>query len=139
MITSNSNTAGIPSPDAPLRCLMVQPAFAETNYWNYTKTAKGIGAHTPAPPLGLMTVAAMLPNHWDIRLLDLNVRDWKESDWDVDIVCVGGMLPQQAEILKVIEDANRRGKYVVCGGADPSSQPDVYSMADVVVVGEGEA
>ncbi len=139
MINANASSTRIPKPDEPLRCLLVQPAFASTNYWNYTTTARGIGAHTPAPPLGLLTVAAMLPDNWDIRLLDLNVRDWKESDWEVDIVCVGGMLPQQAEILSVIEEAKRREKYVVCGGADPSSQPDVYSVADAVVVGEGEA
>ncbi|MEO8498633.1 MAG: B12-binding domain-containing radical SAM protein, partial [Planctomycetota bacterium] len=59
---------------------------------------------------------------------------WEEAD----LICVGGMLTQQPGILEVIERAKRSGKYVVVGGADASSQPEVYVDADARVLGEGE-
>lgn len=98
-----------------------------------------MGLKAPSSPLGLITVAALLPQHWEFRLLDLNVRDWSDEEFNwADLVCVGGMLPQQRGILEVIRLCNRTGKYVATGGADPSSQPDLYKEADVVVAGEGE-
>ena len=56
-----------------------------------------------------------------------------------DIVCTGGMLPQQRGILSVIEKAHQNGCPVVVGGPDPSSQPFLYQSADYLVHGEGEA
>ncbi len=130
----------IPSPDVELRCLLVQPAFSAANYWNYRATCELIGAKTPSPPLGLLTVAAILPQHWQFRLVDLNVASMTEQDWDwAEIVCVGGMLPQQAGILEVIREAKRRNIFVAVGGADPTSQPEIYEEADARVLGEGEA
>jgi radical SAM superfamily enzyme YgiQ (UPF0313 family) len=127
------------SPDQPLRCLLVQPKFSSLNYWNYIDSAKLIDAKTPAPPLGLLTVAALLPQNWEFRLLDLNVRAATEEDWAwAELVCTGGMLPQQPGILQVIEESQKRGKMVAVGGADPSSQPAVYRHSDVLVEGEGE-
>lgn len=129
-----------PTPDAPLRCLLVQPKFSAENFWNYAQVARNMGARTPAPPLGLLTVAALLPKVWQLTLVDLNVRGLTEAEWrEADVVCVGGMLPQQPGILRVVEEARRTGKYVVVGGADPSSQPTVYADADALVLGEGEA
>lgn len=127
------------SPDVALNCLLIQPAFAGTNYWNYKGLARDIGAYTPAPPLGLLTVAAILPQTWRFKLVDLNVCELTELDWaDADIVCTGGMLPQQAETLKVIEAARARGKFVVVGGPDVTSQPEIYDRAQARVLGEGE-
>jgi radical SAM superfamily enzyme YgiQ (UPF0313 family) len=127
------------SPADRLKCLFIQPQFSASNYWNYVPTAKLIDAHTPAPPLGLLTVAAILPQHWEFKLIDLNVRPVEEAEFEwADLICVGGMLPQQTGILDVIEDAQSRGKFVVVGGADPSSQPHLYSHADTLIVGEAE-
>lgn len=128
------------TPDAPLTCLLVQPKFSQQNYWNYTAVADRLGAKTPAAPLGLLTVAALLPQQWSLSLVDLNVRGMTAEEWDAaDVICVGGMLPQQGGILEIIERANRDGKYVAVGGADPSSQPEIYDRADALVIGEGEA
>jgi radical SAM superfamily enzyme YgiQ (UPF0313 family) len=119
---------------------MVQPRFSAFSFWNYVESAKVMDAHTPSPPLGLTTVAAILPQHWEFRLLDLNCTPFSEADWQwADLVCVGGMLPQQRGILEVIARAKKDGKFVVVGGADASSQPATYSHADALVVGEGES
>lgn len=127
-------------PQQTLKCLLIHPKFSAFSFWNYVDAAKTIGARTPSPPLGLITLAAILPQHWEFRLMDLNAEDFSESDWAwADLVCVGGMLPQQNGILAVIDRALKDGKYVAVGGSDPSSQPDLYKHADVLVVGEGES
>jgi radical SAM superfamily enzyme YgiQ (UPF0313 family) len=127
-------------PDEALNCLLVQPKFEESNFWNFVEGARSIGAKATAPPLGLLTVAALLPEHWNLKLVDLNVGPLtgEHLQW-ADIVCTGGMLPQQPGIMQVIELAQAAGKYTVVGGPDPTSQPDLYALADAVVVGEGES
>jgi len=129
----------LPNPDEKLNCLLVQPKFSQNNFWNYTSVAHAVGAKTPAAPLGLLTVAALLPQHWQFTLVDLNVRPITAAEWDAaDLICVGGMLPQQPGILEVIQRGRASNKFVVVGGADPSSQPDIYAAADARVLGEGE-
>lgn len=126
-------------PEHAINCLLIQPRFEASNFWNMTDSAATTGAKTVAPPLGLLTVAALLPQHWTFRLVDLNVRDLTQEEWDAaDIICTGGMIPQQSGILSLIARANSEGKYIVVGGPDPTSQPDVYIDADARVLGEGE-
>ena len=128
-----------PSPDRKVRCLLIQPRFEQTNYWNFVESARAIGAKATAPPLGLMTVAALLPEHWEFQLVDLNVCELESAQWEwADLICTGGMLPQQPGILKLIDRANREEKLIAVGGPDPSSQPSIYEHADAVVCGEGE-
>ncbi len=126
-------------PNEPLRCLLIQPRFSDACYWNYVSVCKLVGARAIQPPLGLLTVAALLPKQWEARVVDLNVRSLTEDDWNwADVVCTGGMLPQQKGILEVICAAKARGKYVVVGGPDPTSQAEIYRDADALVLGEGE-
>jgi radical SAM superfamily enzyme YgiQ (UPF0313 family) len=127
-------------PDNKIKCLLVQPEFSAFSFWNYRDSCDTIGAKTPSPPLGLITVAAILPQHWEYQLVDLNCGPFDEARWAwADLILVGGMLPQQKGILQVIARAKKDGKMVAVGGADPSSQPDIYKHADVLVVGEGES
>ena len=59
-------------------CLLVQTKFSGFSFWNYQEVCNLAGAKYPATPLGLLTVAALLPQHWTFRLIDENV----ESLWD---------------------------------------------------------
>lgn len=119
---------------------MVQPKFEESNYWNFLEGARAVGAKATAPPLGLLTVAGLLPEQWDVKLVDLNVGPLTDEDWDwADVVCTGGMLPQQPGTLEIVRRGVACDKYVVVGGPDPTSQPDIYAEAHAVVTGEGEA
>ena len=122
-----------------MRCLLVAPRFSEFSYWNYREVAELFDARYPAAPLGLITVAALLPQAWDIRLLDLNVREMDPAllEW-ADIVMAGGMLPQQRNLLGLIELCHAQGKRIAVGGQDPTSQPEVYAAADYLVLDEGE-
>ncbi len=121
------------------KCLLVQTKFSEFSFWNYQDVCNIVGAKYPAAPLGLLTVAALLPQHWTFRLIDENVEPLLDEHlvW-ADIVCTGGMLPQQKSMLEFIDRAHDLGRLVVVGGPDPSSQPDLYRKADFLVLGEGE-
>lgn len=121
------------------RVLMVHPRFNPGSFWNYSRTCELVGAKYPAPPLGLITVAAMLPPEWEVRLVDRNTGDLTDADiaW-ADMVMTGGMLPQQFDTLQVIDRAQRLGKPVVVGGPDPTSSPHAYERADFRVLGEAE-
>lgn len=127
-------------PGDRIKCLLVQPEFSAFSFWNYRDSAATMGAKTPSPPLGLITVAAILPQHWEFKLVDLNAEPMDQGLWAwADMILVGGMLPQQKGILEIIAQAKKDGKFVAVGGSDPSSQPKIYQHADALVVGEGES
>jgi len=121
------------------RCLIVQSEFSKFSFWNYVDICKLVGAKYPAAPLGLMTVAALLPQQWEFKLIDANVEPLLNEHFEwADIVCTGGMLPQQQSMFSIINKAHQYGCPVVVGGPDPSSQPNLYQSADYLVQGEGE-
>ena len=121
------------------RCLLVQPAFSRNSFWNYREVCALVGAKYPAAPLGLLTVAALLPPTWQVRFVDENTSTLTDDQlsW-ADVVLTGGMLPQQAAILRVLQRAHQHGKPVVVGGPDPTTQTSIYDAADFRVLGEGE-
>jgi radical SAM superfamily enzyme YgiQ (UPF0313 family) len=122
-----------------MRVLLVHPEFRIPSFWNFRDTCKLIDARFPAPPLGLCTVAALLPKDWTVRLVDCNIEPWNTSllDW-ADIVLTGGMFPQRSSCLEIVRTARQRGKTVVVGGPDPTSSPQFYTEASHLVLGEGE-
>ena len=117
----------------------MQSEFSAFSYWNYADVCKLVGAKYPAAPLGLLTVAALLPQQWTFKLVDANIEDVLDEHFEwADIVCVGGMLPQQSSMLSIIDRAHQFDLPVVAGGPDPTSQPELYRSADYLVLGEGE-
>jgi radical SAM superfamily enzyme YgiQ (UPF0313 family) len=91
------------------------------------------------PPLGLITVAALLPDEWAVRLLDMSVEPLREEDlsW-AEVVFVGAMQVQQASYHQVIRRALALGKTVVVGGAYPTTDPEASYEANSIVIGESE-
>ena len=119
--------------------LMVFPLFNANSFWNYQATCDVVGAKYPGPPLGLMTVAAMLPPSWTVRLVNRNTEDLQAADLDwADMVMTGGMLVQQWDTLAIIALAHRHGKPAVVGGPGITSTPEPYASADFKVLGEAE-
>jgi len=119
--------------------LLVYPRFATDSFWNFAETCELFGARCTAPPLGLITMAALLPPSWNVRLVDRNAEELTDADLDwADIVMTGGMLPQQRDTLKVIDLAHARGKRAAVGGPAVTSTPHVYDTADFLVLGEAE-
>jgi len=121
------------------RVLLVYPAFFGETFWNYSEVCKLLGARYTAAPLGLITVAAMLPDSWQVRLINRNTEELTEADiaW-ADMVMTGGMLLQQADTLDIIRRSQEQGKCAVVGGPDVTSSPHIYSGADFMVLGEAE-
>ena len=119
--------------------LMVYPCFVNESFWNYRESCAVVGAKYPTIPLGLITVAAMLPRQWNVRLVNLNTEELTDTDLEwADLVMTGGMMFQQAGTLDIIELCRRRGIPVAVGGPDVSSSPHVYERANFRVVGEAE-
>lgn len=119
--------------------LLVYPRFAADTFWNFAETCALFGAKYPAAPLGLITVAAMLPPSWTVRLIDRNAEDLTAADiaW-ADLVMTGGMLPQQRDTLEVVDLCHAQGKPVAIGGPAVTSTPHIYEKADFRVLGEAE-
>src|SRR3990172_1834619 len=95
----------------PPRAGGVHPRFAGTSFWNYRTTCALMGARYSAAPLGLITVAALLPPGWKIRLVDRNVQEVDDDDlaW-AGVVMTGGGVPQPNDVLSLIKAAHARGK-----------------------------
>jgi radical SAM superfamily enzyme YgiQ (UPF0313 family) len=124
---------------AGTKCLLIHPWVSKNCLLNYPEVCTLTGAKFPTPPLGLLTIAALLPDKWELKLLDANVETMREHHFEwADIVFTGGILSQQLEILSIIAQAHTHGKKVVVGGLDPSAQPQIYKEADYLIVGEGE-
>jgi radical SAM superfamily enzyme YgiQ (UPF0313 family) len=124
---------------ASTKVLMVFPRFNQNSFWSLQAACDIYGVKCPAPPLGMMTLAALLPKDWDIKLINRNAEELKTSDLDwADVVMTGGMLPQRDDSQVVIKLAQARGKPVAVGGPDPMSSPESYEAADFRVLGEAE-
>ncbi len=94
-----------------------------------------------SPPLGLLTVAALLPQDWNLRLVDLTFQTITKEDWNwCEAVFTTGTLPQFTKIIEVIRESKKRGKIVAVGGAAAFHFPEEFLKAhsDFVVIGEGE-
>jgi radical SAM superfamily enzyme YgiQ (UPF0313 family) len=93
------------------------------------------------PPLGLLTIAALLPKDWELRLVDENVRALSAEDvnW-ADLVMVGSKIVHRLRALEVIREAVAFGKIVVVGGPDPTLHPGIYERAGAtfLCLDEGE-
>jgi radical SAM superfamily enzyme YgiQ (UPF0313 family) len=122
-----------------VRALLVYPRFGSSSFWNYRATCDAVGARYSATPLGLITVAALLPPAWEVRLVDRNVEELRDDEvaW-ADVVMTGGMLPQQRDTLALVARAHAAGKPVVVGGPDVTASPEVYAAAEFQVRGEAE-
>jgi Domain of unknown function (DUF4070)/Radical SAM superfamily len=121
------------------KVLMIYPRFNADSFWVYTAACEIVGARYPTAPLGLITVAALLPSSWPVRLVNRNTEELSDSDIEwADLVMTGGMLFQQDDTLGIIKTCHARGKPVVVGGPDVTSHPHMYTTADFQVLGEAE-
>lgn len=123
-----------------MRVLLLYPLFPPS-FWSFEKALELIGRKVSMPPLGLITVAAILPQEWEFRLVDRNVRCETETDWDwAELVIISGMIVQKLDLLHLISQAKQRGKLVAVGGPYVTSVPEPAweAGADFLVLDEGE-
>ena len=123
-----------------MRALLINPKSPES-FWTFREACKSQGRKALTQPLGLITVAALLPSEWDFRLVDCNAREVTGPDWDwAEMVMLTGMIVQRDSLLTLIQEAKQRDKLVVVGGPYSTSLPHEVLEAgcDFLVRGEGE-
>jgi radical SAM superfamily enzyme YgiQ (UPF0313 family) len=120
-----------------MNVLLVYPEFPDT-YWSFRHALSFERKRSAFPPLGLLTISAMLPADWNRRLIDMNIGDLdlRDIEW-ADIVFCSAMLVQRDSLRRVIALSKSCGKTVVVGGPYVSTTEDLAGV-DHIFVGEAE-
>lgn len=121
-----------------MKVLMVYPKFPDT-FWSFQYALKFIGKKASNPPLGLLTVAAMLPTDWQLRLVDMNVEMLRPRDlaW-ADMVFISAMSVQRRSVEDVIQRCQHHDVKIVAGGPLFTQDPDTFPLVDHFVLNEAE-
>ena len=118
--------------------LLVYPQIPPS-YWGAQFALDILGIKTAFPPLGLLTVAAMFPPGYDLRVVDMNTAALDDSDLEwADLVFTSSMYVQKASLRDVVQRCNRAGVPVVAGGPYPTTFHDVIEGVDHFVLDEVE-
>lgn len=121
-----------------MKILMVYPDFPDT-FWSYKHALKFISKKASFPPLGLLTVAAMLPHEWEKKLLDMNTEALNEKDLEwADLVFISAMSVQKKSVHHIIERCKKLGVKTVAGGPLFTACYDDYEAVDYLVLNEAE-
>jgi radical SAM superfamily enzyme YgiQ (UPF0313 family) len=121
-----------------MNTLLVYPKYPET-FWSYKYALKFISRKASFPPLGLLTVASMLPAKWNKKLVDCNVQPLKSEDllW-ADIVFMSGMSIQKESVEEIIQQCRKFGKKIVAGGPLFTARAEEFDVVDHLVLNEAE-
>ncbi|MDK2943672.1 methyltransferase [Mesotoga sp. HF07.pep.5.2.highcov] len=121
-----------------MRVLMVYPEYPET-FWSFKHALKFVSKKAAYPPLGLMTVAAMLPKEWEKKLIDMNTDTLRDEDIEKsDYVMISSMDIQFDSAKKVIQKCKDLGVKTIAGGPLFTTRPEEFSEVDHLVLGEAE-
>ena len=121
-----------------MKVLLVNPEFPDT-YWSFRHALPFEGKRCAFPPLGLLTVSALLPSSWERKLVDLNIESLKPSDIEwADMVFATAMLVQKDSLREVVKRCKARGKRVVLGGPYVTTTIEDLPAADHIFKGEAE-
>lgn len=119
-----------------MKVLLLYPEFPDT-FWSFRHALPFLGKRSAYPPLGLLTVSALLPPHWERRLVDLNIEKLRDRDlaW-ADVAFTSAMLVQAPFLADLIARCRSVGLRTVVGGPITSGEHDAYRGADHIVQGE---
>lgn len=121
-----------------MKILLVYPEYPNT-FWSFKYALRFVSKKAGSQPLGLLTVAAMLPSPWEKRLVDMNVERLKDSDLEwADLVFISAMSIQRQSARKVIERCRGAGVRIVAGGPLFTSEWDDFPDVDHLVLDEAE-
>jgi radical SAM superfamily enzyme YgiQ (UPF0313 family) len=121
-----------------MNVLLIYPKFPNT-FWSFKYALKFIRKQAAYPPLGLLTVASLLPREWPQRLVDVNVDSLTDKDlaW-ADLAFIGGMTVQRESAKQIIARCRASGLKVVAGGPLFTAEPDDFETVDHLVLDEAE-
>ena len=122
-----------------MKILLVYPSYPDT-FWSFRHALRFISKKAAFPPLGLLTVASMLPGEWEKKLVDLNVKDLFDEDiqW-ADYVFISAMVVQRDSVKEVISRCKALNVKTVCGGPLFTTGYDEFEGVDHFVLGEAES
>jgi len=117
---------------------MVYPSYPDT-FWSFKHALKFINKKASFPPLGLLTIAAMLPEDWKLKLVDMNVKRLSNKDirW-ADYVFISAMVTQRQSAKEVIARCNKLGTKIVAGGPLFTTEYEDYDGVDHLILDEAE-
>ncbi len=121
-----------------MKALLIYPEFPDT-FWSFRYALKFIHRKASSPPLGLLTIAAMLPEAWEKRLVDMNVEglDDKDLKW-ADLVFISAMSVQKQSVKEVIVRCKTAGVRIVAGGPLFTTEYESFAEVDHLVLNEAE-
>jgi len=121
-----------------MNILMVYPMYPDT-FWSFKHALKFVSKKASFPPLGLLTVASMLPKEWNKKLIDMNVSELKDKDilW-ADYVFISAMSIQSESANQVIDRCKKLNVKIVAGGPLFTSSFEYYDNIDHLVLNEAE-
>src|SRR3989442_7044577 len=119
-----------------MNSLLIYPEWPDT-YWSFKHALPFEAKRSAYPPLGLLTVASMLPKHWQKKLVDTNVRPLTDADLEwADVALLSGMLVHKQDLLAILARCRARGLRTVIGGPGTSSVEELPLHAHHVVMRE---
>ena len=121
-----------------MNILLVYPKYTDT-FWSFKHVLKFVSKKAVFPPLGLLTIGAMLPVEWNKKLVDVNVTDIKDEHiaW-ADMVFISAMLVQSSSAQEIIKRCKAHGKKVVAGGPAFTTDYEKFMGVDHFVLNEAE-
>ena len=121
-----------------VRALLIYPEFPDT-FWSFKYALKFIHRKASSPPLGLLTVAAMLPDEWEKKLVDMNVKALRDEalKW-ADLVFVSAMSVQKRSVREVMARCRELGLPIVAGGPLFTAEYEAFEEIDHLVLNEAE-
>jgi len=121
-----------------MKVLFVYPEYPDT-FWSFKHVLKFISKKAAFPPLGLLTVGAMLPEEWQKKLVDLNVEPLEDDDIDwADMIFLSAMIVQKKSAQEIIDRCRAHGKKIVAGGPAFTTQHKEFAGVDHYVLNEAE-
>ncbi|HEV2914617.1 MAG TPA: B12-binding domain-containing radical SAM protein [Pyrinomonadaceae bacterium] len=121
-----------------MKILLINPEYPDT-YWSFRHALSFEGKRSAFPPLGLLTVSALLPRSWERRLVDLNLRPLKSSEIEwADMIFLTAMLVQKDSLRSVVARCKALGKRIVIGGPYVTTNTESLPDADHIFLGEAE-
>jgi radical SAM superfamily enzyme YgiQ (UPF0313 family) len=121
-----------------MNLLMVYPEFPDT-FWSFKHALKFVNKKVSNPPLGLMTISALLPKDWNKKLIDTNIYTLTDQmiEW-ADLVFISSMDVQRSSVEKIIDRIHQHGKKIAAGGPLFTEDYEQFPGVDYLVLNEGE-
>ncbi len=122
-----------------VKILLVYPEYPDT-FWSFRKSLKFSSTKAVLPPLGLLTIASLMPDEFEKKLIDMNIEKLKDKDllW-ADYVFISAMITQKNSVNKIIERCKKLKVKTVAGGPLFTSLHEEFPDIDHFVLNEGEA